>query len=89
MDENKVDLVSVDKVLFQEILSELRCARSEILTLRKQCNMQQARLDTLDIIAAVTGMRRAPGGESVDVAWSIDRLLNRLAPKLTPTAEDV
>lgn len=64
--------------LNHELLHLLREAEHEIKSLRKRNEILSARVDTLDIFAAALGMRNQSQGMSVDVAWSLRRVIEEM-----------
>lgn len=54
-------------------------ARQEILNLRRQNEILSAQIGVVEVFAAALGLKRNTGGAHVDVAWSLQELIDELS----------
>jgi hypothetical protein len=54
-------------------------AKDEILSLRRQNEILSAQVGVFEVFAAALGLKRDNRGESVDVAWSLQKKIDELS----------
>ncbi len=56
----------------------LERARYEIITLRKTNEILSAQIQVVEIFALALGMKQQTRGETIDVAWELQREIDKL-----------
>lgn len=62
----------------KELSDLLASAKIEIVGLRRRNEVLAAQMDIVEIFAAALGLKRTNGGESIDVVWQLEKMMNKL-----------